>query len=267
MLSKLLLLPLIALAAAASPSESIRPWKPAGPGDSRGPCPMLNTLANHGYLPHNGRNLTSQLFAKAVVEALNVDDGYGTLPAEMFIMKWGKKSFDLEDLNTPHLMQHIASLSRDDVTANDKHIKPATGRISALLDDSTTPYLTAKSIAKSRSRVEALSSPNKLTHTEELLAYVESGLVLLIMSDHTVPSGITLPRGGSWSAPKEWVRTWLSEERLPVEQGWKRSERLLEGLDLLPVMKAIYDQKQAQSGKPSFWRTWLASAFASTKEL
>jgi hypothetical protein len=25
-----------------------------GPGDSRGPCPGLNTLANHGYLPRNG---------------------------------------------------------------------------------------------------------------------------------------------------------------------------------------------------------------------
>jgi hypothetical protein len=25
-----------------------------GPGDSRGPCPGLNLLANHGYLPRNG---------------------------------------------------------------------------------------------------------------------------------------------------------------------------------------------------------------------
>lgn len=25
-----------------------------GDGDQRGPCPGLNALANHGYLPHNG---------------------------------------------------------------------------------------------------------------------------------------------------------------------------------------------------------------------
>lgn len=25
-----------------------------GPGDQRGPCPGLNAMANHGYLPHNG---------------------------------------------------------------------------------------------------------------------------------------------------------------------------------------------------------------------
>lgn len=27
---------------------------PPGPGDIRGPCPGLNSLANHNYLPHNG---------------------------------------------------------------------------------------------------------------------------------------------------------------------------------------------------------------------
>ncbi|KIJ46634.1 hypothetical protein M422DRAFT_107608, partial [Sphaerobolus stellatus SS14] len=27
---------------------------PAGPNDIRGPCPALNTLAYHGYLPRNG---------------------------------------------------------------------------------------------------------------------------------------------------------------------------------------------------------------------
>ena len=29
-----------------------------GPGDKRGPCPGLNALANHGYLPHNGMSVS-----------------------------------------------------------------------------------------------------------------------------------------------------------------------------------------------------------------
>ena len=29
-------------------------WISPGAGDQRGPCPGLNALANHGYLPHNG---------------------------------------------------------------------------------------------------------------------------------------------------------------------------------------------------------------------
>jgi hypothetical protein len=44
-------------AATALPSQKrqsedfkVQPWIAAGAGDSRGPCPMMNTLANHGYL-------------------------------------------------------------------------------------------------------------------------------------------------------------------------------------------------------------------------
>ena len=29
-------------------------WVAPGPDDARGPCPGLNAMANHGYLPHNG---------------------------------------------------------------------------------------------------------------------------------------------------------------------------------------------------------------------
>ena len=29
-------------------------WVAPGAGDQRGPCPGLNALANHGYLPHSG---------------------------------------------------------------------------------------------------------------------------------------------------------------------------------------------------------------------
>ncbi len=41
---------IFAVAAAAAGDTALRPWRAAGPNDSRGPCPMLNTLANHGYL-------------------------------------------------------------------------------------------------------------------------------------------------------------------------------------------------------------------------
>ncbi|KAK1246486.1 hypothetical protein MKX08_000288 [Trichoderma sp. CBMAI-0020] len=34
-------------------------WQPPGPEDSRGPCPALNSLANHGFLPHSGKNITA----------------------------------------------------------------------------------------------------------------------------------------------------------------------------------------------------------------
>lgn len=47
------ILPLVAAVAAwpqAQRQTDVKPWSPAGSSDSRSPCPMLNTLANHGYL-------------------------------------------------------------------------------------------------------------------------------------------------------------------------------------------------------------------------
>lgn len=50
---------------------------------------MLNTLANHGFIPHNGRNITSEVFVKAAVDGFNMDkqsaagafqDGLGANP-------------------------------------------------------------------------------------------------------------------------------------------------------------------------------------------
>ncbi|KLO20157.1 Cloroperoxidase [Schizopora paradoxa] len=42
----------------ASPAPFVaKPFVPAGDGDSRSPCPALNALANHNYLPHDGRDL------------------------------------------------------------------------------------------------------------------------------------------------------------------------------------------------------------------
>lgn len=177
----------------------------------------------------------------------------------MFIKGWGSDRFDLADLNTPGILQHIGSLSRDDVTETQINIKAAPARIAALLEDSPSDHIDAASIARSRLRVEVLSRPKKLSAQDQLLAYVEASLVLMMMKEDTVPSAFTLPSSKTWTAPKERVRIWLSEERLPEELGWKQSERQLRAQDLFPIMKAIFDQKRIQGGR-SLW-SFVAPSF------
>ena len=48
-------------------NDAAHPWKPLRPDDIRGPCPGLNTLASHGYLPRNGI-ATPQQIVNAVQE-------------------------------------------------------------------------------------------------------------------------------------------------------------------------------------------------------
>ncbi|KIJ35956.1 hypothetical protein M422DRAFT_180004 [Sphaerobolus stellatus SS14] len=51
-------------------NDKAHPWMPLREGDIRGPCPGMNTLASHGYLPRNGIVTPAQ-----IVNALQ--DGYG----------------------------------------------------------------------------------------------------------------------------------------------------------------------------------------------
>ncbi|KAF6755031.1 aromatic peroxygenase precursor [Ephemerocybe angulata] len=48
-------------------------WNPTKPGDIRGPCPGLNTLASHGYLPRNGIATPAQII-NAVQEGFNMEN-------------------------------------------------------------------------------------------------------------------------------------------------------------------------------------------------
>ncbi|KDR72032.1 hypothetical protein GALMADRAFT_143376 [Galerina marginata CBS 339.88] len=54
-------------------NDEDHPWKPLRPGDIRGPCPGLNTLASHGWLPRNGIASPSQIVT-AVQEGFNMEN-------------------------------------------------------------------------------------------------------------------------------------------------------------------------------------------------
>lgn len=50
--------------ALSDPSE--HRYEPSRPTDSRSPCPALNVLANHGYLPRDGKNIPADLLQRVV---------------------------------------------------------------------------------------------------------------------------------------------------------------------------------------------------------
>jgi len=51
---------------AAFADESQYRYQASGPNDSRSPCPALNALANHGYLPRDGKNISPNVLQRAV---------------------------------------------------------------------------------------------------------------------------------------------------------------------------------------------------------
>lgn len=84
---------------------------------ARAPCPMLNTMANHQFLPHDGRNITREKIIYALTTALNFDEEVINLAFNQGITTNPQPNatwFDLDHLSRPDVLEHDASLSRQD---------------------------------------------------------------------------------------------------------------------------------------------------------
>ncbi|KAJ3515015.1 heme-thiolate peroxidase [Coprinellus aureogranulatus] len=120
--------------------DADHPWQPLQPGDIRGPCPGLNTLASHGYLPRDGVATPAQII-QAVQEGFNMDSitaRFTTYAAHLvdgnlvtdLLSIGGKTSKTGEDtgppaiiggLNTHAVFEGDASMTRGDDFFGDNH--------------------------------------------------------------------------------------------------------------------------------------------------
>lgn len=82
---------------------------PNSAANHRSPCPALNSLANHGYLPRDGKNLTPELIRNAIVDVFNVDE---TLAERL--TRPLPQQLTLADLSVHGFIEHDASLVHDD---------------------------------------------------------------------------------------------------------------------------------------------------------
>jgi hypothetical protein len=74
---------------------------------------MLNTLANHGFLPHDGKDISRDATAAALFDALHINKTLGGFLFE-FAMRTNPKpnatTFSLNDLGNHNILEHDASL-------------------------------------------------------------------------------------------------------------------------------------------------------------
>ena len=87
----------------------------------------MNALANHGYLPRNGRSVTAGQVDKAFQETLNIASGTlkSVIDAGVSTGTRGDGTFDLEDTVKHDVLEHDASFSRNDAAIGDAlHFDP-----------------------------------------------------------------------------------------------------------------------------------------------
>ncbi|KAL1916377.1 uncharacterized protein VTP21DRAFT_5568 [Calcarisporiella thermophila] len=200
-------------------------WMPPRPGDSRCPCPAFNTLANHGILPRDGRRVTMLQILQALrtVYGFSTDfDAIATIFPGLYSLANGRVYFNLEDFNAHNLLEHDASLVRQDAFLGD-HVHANQTMLNHMLsfsrDGRTLTLLDIARIRRYRERDSMQRNPNySISPFQTLVALFEAASIPMVF-------------GNGFSVPIQSVRTWLGEERLP--DGYKRPLRTLTTVDFL----------------------------------
>ncbi|KAH0537554.1 hypothetical protein FGG08_005653 [Glutinoglossum americanum] len=189
-----------------------------GSVDSRSPCPGLNVLANHGYLPRDGKNISNERMEEALMAGYNMTHPLATFLTSIILPSVGKPgatTFDLTDLRKHNAIEHDVSLTRHDFAQGDNYtFQPE--MLEAVLGDTGDGPATAKTFAKSRIRrtkESELAGVPKLSFKLVIVSVFNYGSALLVLG----PSGIS----------KEDLTTFFKEERSPLNLPLERRLTLL----------------------------------------
>ncbi|KAJ6590009.1 Cloroperoxidase [Mycena vulgaris] len=231
--SLLLLGPAFALSVAVCPGQAKYGFIPPKPTDSRGPCPALNALSNHGYLPRNGQNLTIRSVLQASTDVYNIDPAVLIGVAKLGLLTSNEPdSFTLEDLKLHGTIEFDASLSRADFATGDNfHFNETIFSTLANANPGVDYYnvTSAGQVQFERLADSERTNPN-ITNTDKEIGFRSFTSALYLAVFGNVTTGV---------APKNFVQIWFSEERLPFAEGWQRPACALDGASVTALTGAV----------------------------
>jgi len=178
--------------------------------DSRSPCPALNALANHGYLPRDGKNINVFRLVGALRRVYGVSLPLATILSSggIYLCGHGTK-LDLAGLQKHDVIEHDGSLVHRDLneTGGTEPTFPDSELIDAIIKSSDGHVVTLENLIQYKQIRESRVNINSLAdYPNGLLAHFSRGepvLIVSVMGESN--TGISVER----------ARTWLGEERLP----------------------------------------------------
>ncbi len=198
-------------------------WQPRPAGAKRGPCPGLNTLANHGYLPRNGVVDPAELLI-GTFNGLNLSPDLAAVLAAISFVGVGdltQLKLSIGDqyglgsgLNHHGILEGDGSITRKDhYFGNSWDADP--DLVTQFINETNTfghGNVDIFSLANSRYRAWDHSRQNNpefdFNPWRMLVAYAESGFVHELL------------RGSSVKFDEDMIKSWFLNERFP--QGWSK---------------------------------------------
>ncbi|KAM7204753.1 Chloroperoxidase [Naviculisporaceae sp. PSN 640] len=204
------------------------------PTDRRSPCPMVNALANHGYLPRDGKNVSLAQIVSGAKAGVNLGSDAGLLVGLKALQASSTGNWltlHLDDLSKHGVIEHDGSLSRKDIFFGDNHTfaPEIWATVAAHFEGELISIETAAKARKDRLAVAPTQNPEfDLPDDAERFSFIETSLYLGIFGE-----------GTEGNARTEWVRTLFEQERLPFEEGYKRSDKPLTIADVLTLVDKV----------------------------
>ncbi|RYP51541.1 hypothetical protein DL768_003136 [Monosporascus sp. mg162] len=217
-------------------------WRPPGKGDVRAPCPMLNTLANHGFLPHDGKDITEEDTVRALGEGLNFGEELSRFMHQFAVTTNPTPSattYSLDHLGRHNILEHDASLSRADAYFDNPSVFNQT------VFDETRSYWKGlvvdldEAVISRLARLETSQATNPNYTLSELgrqFGLGEVAAYLTIFGDSSAAA-----------APKKHLEYFFQNERLPEVLGWKKPSKAWARTDLMHMMQRVINATEAIS--------------------
>jgi Peroxidase, family 2 len=185
-------------------------WRRPAPDESRSPCPALNSLANGGHIPRDGRRITADQLTRAMEKHLGLDPRIGAGLAKVAVARLGTagpdgvKSLDLARLSLHGFIEHDASLTRRDAHTGDaaEVVEPLFKQLVALSADGRTITRDDLAVAHQLRMVQSASAGRKVSLKAGVLGTMEAALLFEVLS-----------RDGAIAIPD--LIDFLQDERIP----------------------------------------------------
>ncbi|KAL4926201.1 peroxidase family protein [Aspergillus undulatus] len=220
-------------------------WQKPRPEDRRPPCPGLNVLANHCWLPRNGKDIDLATLRTAVSGAYNYerhsfDDAFHQALEFNLSTTGNSSTFHLSDLRWHDTVEFDGSLSRNDAYFGDNiHFNPASwATVAERLnlyeagECGEDKYVTVETAAKARAaRVEDAKKINPMFNNSVNAMQGSPGTTALYLT--------TLWDDEAEAVPKTWVKSFFEDERIPYIEGYKPPQKPRNGADILNMNKRV----------------------------
>ncbi|KAJ7581740.1 Chloroperoxidase [Mycena floridula] len=240
---------------------------PPQTGDQRSVCPALNAMANHGYIPRDGKGITVFGLIRGLRECYNLSIPLAAVLSwgGFFLLKrWSFRSVDLTFFDKHRVgklgVEHNASLVHRDTPEGEEYapigivepwVKQLLGdiqpEVATIPEDlatiPSTVVLDEKDVARARVRREKLSEPLDGLHAE--IARGEMALVVGIWGQNVT----TTDGSAKFGAPLSVVLPWIAHERMP--EGWvsERKQTLRDTIRRSKIMRTTMESIRAEETK------------------